>query len=1499
MKSGIKPIVYVLLMVVMGIMLFSVGCSADDTDMAHPLSNIPESDYVIMSFAGENNSVLLSDFNTKEAAGDFSYVENYNGRRCAMLNYHNGINWSVRVSTRFTDGGRIGGGERCDYPYMVLVYAAKSKVNVNVLAFVPGVDENVFFVQNSKVSGEWSAAMCTEPVTANLAKRLNAANTVTIRMNAADHKNAPLSDVDALYIRELVFFKNRSDAESFANTAPIYYNSDTLEEAAASDATKRSGVHNVSYSAINEPPVSNDTMTDGEEAEKSPIILDFTTGLTLSVTGSLVDIPADNAEGNYRFTTLTDGTKCLEVGYSEYKGLEGYRFMPAVGASSRSAEYKYVRVTYMADNAVGAQIRLRNNAVPKETVTLASNTSASGGKWVRSDAVSIEGTGILERFAKGMHNTVEFVSEAVDMAFYVKEIAFFTSEKQAYEYYGEDTPAKYITLSFGSDGNAVVIAGSNYGVSTINNETAALDIEYAESTNHGVNYMAKISFAGSAGLLSDEYRYVRVCYSAENPTGTSGADLFVRNDKTGERIALARNIENTNGKFVLSDTAYLSDGTVQRIMGKGEYSNPMHVSYCTTAALDGGTYSIKEIYFFRTRAEAEAFEIMDGNHTITIDQNDISKYSIVIPEGTHSLRTAADSLARQIEYLSGINVPIVYDTAPESEFEILLGVSSRMYSDSGISADDEFNTYHASIVENKLIVTAHNPYAVKAGVELMLSSCFYKGISDIPASISIDSDFGFSGTSKELVKYGKWSEITNVETPERFVADFETDDGYFTEENNADDWHYQNGEYTVNAAGKYALSYVHVYEANVKLGAKLKLTSQAEKGNFGVMLRYTAEDAYLKAGYDLTLGEWYIEYREGNDLALTRAAAKRSDIVTNKQYTVEFTADGDRVVLYVDGVQMLSAEGIHQITPGRIAVYAENVSISVDDIDALLMSGLGTVMRNVVHNRLPDEVYREGGSVMEMNDGTLVYETHHSAATFKSLDGGYTWNRAESQVFPVTFYPGYLRLSDGTWITAVKTTVNGKSCVISQTSYDDGKTWVDGGLITDNPYPAGNENESPAPAVNMNDKMTEMVSTGRIFYCQGYEVKDRSKPIDGRIVFCEFFYSDDKGATWNKSETSSWTIEGNETEAWFGECKILECADGTLRMYNSWNDYGCIVYSESHDMGVTWGPIVKLPEFICAKSSMQFCRDPYAENDTTYYMVWCNSEQEEGSSGSTATMTRARLSLAKTTDGKNWEYIGDLWHWRMNWRLSQISWNIMAHIVDPFITVTKDAVIVGAGIGEYLPVTDDLSVGHGAQRQHIWTISRETVDETAKPINRFNDIDLGAPYYDAVTYVTENNLFTGTSATTFEPATAMTRAMFVTVLGRLDGADVSEYTVPTFSDVIAGQWYTSYVEWAAANNIVNGLGNGLFGIDGTLTVEQACVMLARYANNKNTGASNGSALSSFSDAAVVSDWAKDGVEWALKNGIYAGQNGKLNPTSPASRALVATMFANYVTVFGE
>lgn len=198
-----------------------------------------------------------------------------------------------------------------------------------------------------------------------------------------------------------------------------------------------------------------------------------------------------------------------------------------------------------------------------------------------------------------------------------------------------------------------------------------------------------------------------------------------------------------------------------------------------------------------------------------------------------------------------------------------------------------------------------------------------------------------------------------------------------------------------------------------------------------------------------------------------------------------------------------------------------------------------------------------------------------------------------------------------------------------------------------------------------------------------------------------------------------------------------------------------------------------------------------------------------------------------------------------------------------------------------------------------WLANQKKDSTPAEKVSKFEDVPVTDPYFRAIDYVTGAGLFNGTSETTFSPTDTMTRSMFVTVLGRLAGVDVSKYTEPTFTDVAAGQWYTPYVEWAAANGVVGGYGNGLFGINDKITVEQACLILQRYAESKNGECNTQLTTARYTDAYKISSYAKEAVNWALANGVYVGTGNRINPLSSASRALVASMFCNYASIFGN
>ena len=180
--------------------------------------------------------------------------------------------------------------------------------------------------------------------------------------------------------------------------------------------------------------------------------------------------------------------------------------------------------------------------------------------------------------------------------------------------------------------------------------------------------------------------------------------------------------------------------------------------------------------------------------------------------------------------------------------------------------------------------------------------------------------------------------------------------------------------------------------------------------------------------------------------------------------------------------------------------------------------------------------------------------------------------------------------------------------------------------------------------------------------------------------------------------------------------------------------------------------------------------------------------------------------------------------------------------------------------------------------------------------NPFRDVSAQDSYYAAVAFVYENGLFKGVSSTEFAPQTTMTRAMFVTVLGRLAAVQTEYFTAPRFTDVPLGEWYSPYVDWASGAGIVKGYNEKIFGLNDEITVEQAVVILARYAQYAARYTAAKSALTGYRDLASVSDWAADAMAWAVESGIYTGEGGALRPQDKASRALVAQMLYGFAEV---
>lgn len=178
----------------------------------------------------------------------------------------------------------------------------------------------------------------------------------------------------------------------------------------------------------------------------------------------------------------------------------------------------------------------------------------------------------------------------------------------------------------------------------------------------------------------------------------------------------------------------------------------------------------------------------------------------------------------------------------------------------------------------------------------------------------------------------------------------------------------------------------------------------------------------------------------------------------------------------------------------------------------------------------------------------------------------------------------------------------------------------------------------------------------------------------------------------------------------------------------------------------------------------------------------------------------------------------------------------------------------------------------------------------------FSDVRSSDWYADAAAYVSGKGYFNGLPGNIFGADINMTRAMFVTVIGRIEGINAGEFSGSDFTDVADGSWYAPYVKWAAQNGIVTGAGGGKFDPDGDVTREQTAAMIYRYAGYRgcNTEVKNAEAFERFEDVTKVSAYAREAMRWACSEGIIKGTGQKLEASKKATRAQVAQIIKNFI-----
>ena len=226
---------------------------------------------------------------------------------------------------------------------------------------------------------------------------------------------------------------------------------------------------------------------------------------------------------------------------------------------------------------------------------------------------------------------------------------------------------------------------------------------------------------------------------------------------------------------------------------------------------------------------------------------------------------------------------------------------------------------------------------------------------------------------------------------------------------------------------------------------------------------------------------------------------------------------------------------------------------------------------------------------------------------------------------------------------------------------------------------------------------------------------------------------------------------------------------------------------------------------------------------------------------------------------------------------------------DPEIaTVSETGIIIGVKKGNTVinatVFANDIEIFSG------------TYDVQVKKALPFIDVQAVDWYYDTVEYAYENAIMTGLTDTVFGPNDNLARAQLAVILYRMSGDEAVEYS-DVFPDVEDDIWYTDGILWASSKGIVTGYTDtGLFRPSQNISREQIAVMLHRYAKGLNLDNGVRAEFDKFQDAANVSEYADEAMQWAVGNGIITGkyEGTIIDPQGNATRAECATMIPRFL-----
>ena len=181
----------------------------------------------------------------------------------------------------------------------------------------------------------------------------------------------------------------------------------------------------------------------------------------------------------------------------------------------------------------------------------------------------------------------------------------------------------------------------------------------------------------------------------------------------------------------------------------------------------------------------------------------------------------------------------------------------------------------------------------------------------------------------------------------------------------------------------------------------------------------------------------------------------------------------------------------------------------------------------------------------------------------------------------------------------------------------------------------------------------------------------------------------------------------------------------------------------------------------------------------------------------------------------------------------------------------------------------------------------------------FDDVSKIDWYYDAVYELFDRGIIAGKSKNTFAPNEGITREEIVKMLVVMENLTLSEND-NAFLDVKPDDWFFGYVNTAAKNGIVNGTGDGIFGVGQNVTRQDTAVMLYNIALKNEQKIQKSIKELEFIDADSISDYANDAVRVLVDLKIIKGyEDGTFKPRSNVTRAEAAKLIREFIYVKEE